>query len=123
MRISKALKNIATASDKIVKAQLKAVNVRLFDFRTVEQAALCPVLGSDIIPSTWSPDAPNDAAIKAEGAVDSGKIPSQRDTPMVLFCSGGVRAGIAAERLHGMGYTNVINGGTGENVNEHTETV
>lgn len=44
-----------------------------------------------------------------------GKVVADRDTPVYLYCKGGVRAQSAAEVLVGMGYRRVYNaGGIGE---------
>jgi len=39
-----------------------------------------------------------------------------KSTPVIVFCRSGRRAGKAKEQLEGMGYLNVINGGSIEDV-------
>ena len=39
---------------------------------------------------------------------DIEKVISEKDTPLILYCSGGYRSALAADTLMKMGYTNVL---------------
>jgi rhodanese-related sulfurtransferase len=109
---------VAKHPDDVVKKQLDVAGVCLFDFRTTEQvAAMAALKGTVNIPSSR-----DSAAGNAQKAANAGTIPAKLDTPMVMFCSTGTRSGLAAARLGRMGYTNIINGGTVDDVNKIAAT-
>jgi rhodanese-related sulfurtransferase len=104
---------VATHPEDVVMKHLNLAGVRLFDFRTTEQAAaLKALVGTVLLPSSR-----DNAASNAQKAAHAGTIPAEFDTPMVLFCATGTRSGLAAARLARMGYTDIVNGGTAEIVN------
>lgn len=93
---------------KCVSAHMKLPGAVILDFRGIAEVEKQPgFVGCINLPST-----PANAAQNVETAVDARSIPEDKDTPIVLYCASGNRAGLAAARLTEMGYGNCVNGGS-----------
>uniref|UniRef100_A0A7S4Q7X6 Rhodanese domain-containing protein n=1 Tax=Alexandrium monilatum TaxID=311494 RepID=A0A7S4Q7X6_9DINO len=51
-----------------------------------------------------------------KAAIDDGKIPSDVNAPIIVFCAVGGRSARAVEALRGLGYKQVMNGGGADGV-------
>lgn len=96
-----------------VAARLRLPNAVVLDLRTNAELAAAPAVchgvGLDVATPTEAP-----GAVKA--AVQSGQIPDDKFTPLILYCRSGRRSGFGCEKLIELGYTVVVNGGSRANM-------
>lgn len=96
-----------------VAAHLTAADVRVLDLRGLSEVAKTPcVEGAYNLPSN-----PTNAAAHIAGWAASG-VCDKKDTPIVLYCGSGRRAGLAGARLVELGYSRCLNGKDLATINE-----
>uniref|UniRef100_A0A6U6AU28 Rhodanese domain-containing protein n=1 Tax=Guillardia theta TaxID=55529 RepID=A0A6U6AU28_GUITH len=100
-----------------LKEQLAKPGCKIVDFRATIEFEVAPLLAGAIS----VPSGPDTCIANVRKAVADGIIPQDKDTPIITHCSLGRRGSLACAALMDMGYTNVINGGTIENLEEAME--
>mmetsp|Transcript_32716 Transcript_32716/g.103555 ORF Transcript_32716/g.103555 Transcript_32716/m.103555 type:complete len:115 (-) Transcript_32716:129-473(-) len=101
-------------SHEEVKKHLGLAGAVVVDLRGNAEVASDPLVAGAIhVPAT-----PDNAAAMIESAVKGGSIPSDPNTPIVLNCRSGRRAGIACQKLMELGYVNAINAGTIDDIRQ-----
>uniref|UniRef100_A0A7S0HLW8 Rhodanese domain-containing protein n=1 Tax=Hanusia phi TaxID=3032 RepID=A0A7S0HLW8_9CRYP len=97
-----------------LKEQLAKPGCKIVDFRAGKDFEIAPLLpGAISIPS-----GPDTCVNNVYNAVKDGTLPQDKDTPIITHCSIGRRGSMACAALIDLGYTNVINGSTLENLEE-----
>ena len=97
---------------------LHSQNVVVVDVRGVAESQF-RVPGSLVIPYDYQTEGEAFTTAISEGALDT----DNKQTPIVLYCRSGRRAGWAKERLAELGYSTVINGRTGPEVADAMQSV
>jgi sulfur dioxygenase len=94
-----------------IASRMRLPNVSILDLRSKEERE--KVAG---VPGAVELDVAGcDAAAPAiDAAIADKKIPEDKYAPIVVYCLGGKRAGIACERLRALGYNLVANAGSAE---------
>jgi len=97
------------AAPEEVKKALENPNTIVIDVRSEEEVKATEKLPVPNLKTTGCHACPH-----MDGLVD--KWVSDKNATIVVFCKSGRRANVAKERLHGMGYANVLNAGGLEDV-------
>merc|ERR1719498_2203598 len=70
----------------------------------------CEVLANPLAADSVVTPMVRDDLRAVDQAVETGRIPADKETPIIVACAVGMRSAFAKRRLEDLGYTSVLNG-------------